>query len=800
VPPNRFRYQTKTNSLKANVIRTCLLPFLSRYAHHPSNRIIRAEDLDRRIVILNKWWIGLLEMLNGNNNQSVSGIDRPVFLDAVTGIMVRPEWRAPPFPSLTPLDTPPSNRPSIPKSRSTTSFDSSGSDLLADSIYQNVRNVFVQNLLSQMDFVVDKMSMRTAPASLVAFCGKVCAYAFFYCPGIADILVRLWHIPQESLRRMFDEFGISRGTSLALTSKQISPFFPPPLRSLSVTSRAAFVRYLNQKAPHSLATAGIRWYGPWMSRWTGRDSDLLFVFTKHFHLLVAEFMPSSADRRDRACVPGLVPVHAQLLTILETTLYRQANQVHTESFVSSTVDDVDNPDAAAPLPMTTANAARSMAENRLIMLLRDVLADNDPEHRELRELFAESFSDITKAAARKISLYNNDACFVLCDFMEEVLTITSRYHSNHEETPALDWPFWRNVCRLMTESHNTLTEIRLFSFLYGIWNILIADEQRKWELCFDWLLEPVFFDAHFNHWCPMVRHYFHRLLCWRMARYDGDASVVDAQIFETLAARLNASWAHYQYLRAEAEMRESVLPLSAPCSPAPARRLIIIRTDSQPVPAANLLASFEKLISPLSSNQATPYKMHSSVLNTMPAADSPAQTKKRWSIVKTFLGSPGNSRPGEVTPPGNAEDSPVGESTNLDGLSARIGSTKPALSRPATPPHQPFSFKFSLEWLERPTWPTKNKRLTAPLLPAPAQELLHSVHPTDSRLTPEVKPKKPRPEELNTAKYAGRALAEWSLIVEECQNFFERRREEGVPSNRLVETPVLGVESFRMYG
>ena len=47
------------------------------------------------------------------------------------------------------------------------------------------------------------------------------------------------------------------------------------------------------------------------------------------------------------------------------------------------------------------------------------------------------------------------------------------------------------------------------------------------------------------------------------------------------------------------------------------------------------------------------------------------------------------------------------------------------------------------------------------------------------------------------ARYSGRALAEWTLIVSECQSFFERRKSEGVPQNRFVETPVLGVEVFR---
>ena len=523
------KFQSKSSSLKANVIRTSLLPFLTRYADHPSNKILRAEDLDRRIVILNKWWMGLLEMLNGRNNQSITGTDRPAFLDGLAGIMTRPEWKVPPFMSTTPNDTPRSVRPPIPKSRSTTSFESSGSDMLADSIHQNVRNMFVQNLLSQMSLVVDKMSLRTAPASLVAFSGKACAYAFCFCPGVADILVRLWHLSPEALQRMFSELAISRNTDFSVLSKEITLHFPTPLRSLSMVSPAALTRYLNRKMAIPSGAAHIRWYGPWVNRWTGRDSDLFFAFTKHFHILVADFLPASScmDKHSRACVPGLIPLYAQILTVLENTIYRQTHQAQADNFSTGIVDDLSNADAAAPLPMTATNATRMMAENRLIMLLRDLLADTNPDHATLRELYVESFGDIVKATARKISLYNNDACFALCDFMEEVLTITARYHQTHPETPILDWPFWLQVYRVMMTSHNSLTEIRLIAFLYSTWNILVSDDDRRRDLCLGWLLEPKFFQQHFSHWSPMVRHYFSRLLCWRVARYDGDASSLD---------------------------------------------------------------------------------------------------------------------------------------------------------------------------------------------------------------------------------------------------------------------------------
>lgn len=158
--------------------------------------------------------------------------------------------------------------------------------------------------------------------------------------------------------------------------------------------------------------------------------------------------------------------------------------------------------------------------------------------------------------------------------------------------------------------------------------------------------------------------------------------------------------------------------------------------------------------------------------------------------------------------------------------------------RPKTP-HQPYSFKFSLEWMDRPQWPSKNKRLFTPCLPVAAQlhvqrrqspvrmsdydtasdyESENDTEDTRSTSRQEkthgdeqargsdlIIPKAPSTQDLESAglcslaasKYAGRALAEWAQVVAECDSFFARRRDEGVPCDRMVETPTLGVESFR---
>lgn len=421
--------------------------------------------------------------------------------------------------------------------QSTGSNSSTSSDFLAESVYHNVRNIFTQNLLSQVAFVVDKMSLRNAAASLVTFCGKTCAYAFCFCPGVADVLVRIWNPSLDLMKRVLEESGVSRQDRLDIVSDRITPSFPPILHSLKFQSLAKTVRLLRKPVSPPLGTANLDWYGAWVKRWSGAESDLFYVFVKHYHILVADFLPVEPSNAERACVPALVMVHAQILANLDATINRHATApqqpeepLGAAGASSITFDDVLNdPDAtASTLPIPPANATRQMAENRLIMLIRDFLSERNAHLYAARRMFAESFGRLLKATARKVSIYDNNACYTLCDFLEEASVILVRYEQlDTQHHSVLDWPFWLAVCKQMTASQNTATEIKLFAFLYSTWSTLMADESRRTSLCMEFLLEPDFFESRFNHWCPMVRSYFMRLLCWRVARYDGEETVAE---------------------------------------------------------------------------------------------------------------------------------------------------------------------------------------------------------------------------------------------------------------------------------
>ena len=195
-------------------------------------------------------------------------------------------------------------------------------------------------------------------------------------------------------------------------------------------------------------------------------------------------------------------------------------------------------------------------------------------------------------------------------------------------------------------------------------------------------------------------------------------------------------------------------------------------------------------------NQSTSYRRHSSMLNGLPEPETVAPKQKRWSMLKNMVpfnsSGPGNSRPGEVTPPETPDNSEARPNSTL-----RRGSNGAEVGA-SSPPHQAYSFKFSLEWLDRHLWPSKNRHLSLPKLPQSAQAAIETT--LGPQISSPVQPMEPPPAYRASAKYSGRALAEWAQVVSECNGFFDRRRDEGVPTDRMVETPILSVESFRMFG
>ncbi|KAI1460367.1 DUF1765-domain-containing protein [Annulohypoxylon moriforme] len=880
------KFQTKSTALKMGMVRSVLVPFLRNHANHPSNRMLHHEDLERRALILNKWWTGLLELFEGKIQQPVAGVDRPILLEALTSLMMRLEWRqcAVNFRPLVDRSSTEQQhgQSGIKRNKSSASMDSTDSAYLAESARHNVKTMFVTNLVAQMAIVVEKLSLRHAPLSLVNFAGKACAYAFFFAPGIADVLVRLWSLSPDRIRRVKDEFGLpqqyGRGTDVIVT------LFPHCVDKLGWTSVRDMTNMLRQAATLPLTAAKIPWRGPWISRWAGRDTDLFFIFCKYYYILVEEFTPAGLPLVEKAHAPGFVLVNAQVLTILDSTVHRQA--AVDVMIAPPLTDAIHGADASAmALPgLPNSNIMKGMSENRLIVLLKDLLSPASVYYIDARHTFAESFMAIMRATAKRTSQYDHNACFTICDFLEESLVA---YENFVDSQNFVDWPFWFEVCKRVMNSNNTMSEIRVLSFIFSIWEAIASDQSRKEAVCLEWLLTEEVFNKLFNNWCPMVRAYYMRLLCWRICRDAGSANESDTKIFLVVYSRLKTVWSHYLWLKHVTEQQGKFPPSTAPSFPTPGKRFMIIRTEL-PTVQPGLMMGFDSS-APLPP-QNDPASTPATDFESMDSVDyaEPVFQKKRGSLLGklfSFTGSNTNTDletvrretaasrirptlppkgPSSVTPPGSDSDS-IGSSPTYDALQ--------------------YVFKFTLSWNAAGTMSPPNRILTRPRLPSPAQSWVTArgrtgsppppsagrpaptravsgspnpglvdsaknanpseVPPSPHRISmafdrrqsigqsspierhdddlplspvsstsrtgddassrspispmqePIIMPVEPKGFFANGVKYAGRALAEWSLVVAECNSFVDRRREEGVLGLSDVEVPALGVEGFR---
>ncbi|KAI1811474.1 DUF1765-domain-containing protein [Poronia punctata] len=879
------KFQAKNTSMKMNLIRSSLIPFLRIYASHRSNHNLHHEDLERRAIILNKWWTGLLDMLHVQNHPPVTGVNRPTVLDAMSAIMLRPEWRQS-TPTFRPLaDRNPQERVRrVSQSglyESTSSFHSTDSFDLAESTGHNVRNMFTANLVSQMVFVVEKLSLRHAPNSLVNFAGKTCAYAFFFAPGVADVLVRLWSLSQTSLRRIATEFGLPRRSHGE--SDDIVALFPPTVDKLGWTSVKSMSDALKMPAKPPLASTKIPWDGPWVARWNGRDSDLFFIFCKYYFILAEGFMPSGLPLVEKARAPAFVLVNAQLLSVLDSTIHRQAAvEAMGMSPYAESLQGLDASAVALHMAPSNSNVLKGMTENRLIALLKDLLSESSVSWGSVRITFAETFLAVMKAAAKQTSRFDHAACFTICDFLEESLVAYSRL----EDVPChdmidVDWSFWFDVCKKILESNNSMSEIRVLSLIYSIWETIASNQSRKESVCLDWLLTEETFDRFFNNWCPMVRAYYMRLLCWRVCRDAGSANESDTKIFLLVFTRLKTVWSHYLWLRQRTEQEGKFPPSTAPSFPTPGKRFMIIRTEVPTVQRA-FTTSFDSSPDTPRLDLAGGPPTDFDSMDTPPreARDGPGTPKKSWNILGKVFSLSGQTGAlddletlrRDTAAARSSLSLPPRLSTGTASITSATTSDTDSIGSSPTFDAIQYHFKFMLSWNHAGTMPPPNRILTRPRLPSPAQSWVTvkghwgtpppaAGHPAPTRavsgsalpglvnsarnagsletatspssvsslaldrrsslgqasstdmndddkplhntlglgLAKEnlVHPVQPSGPYAMSVKYAGRALAEWSMVVAECNSFVERRREEGVLGLQDVEVPALGVEGFR---
>ena len=847
--------------LKANIVRDNVIVFLRTWKSHPLNTSMAPEDLEIRCQILGKWWSTLLDMLKELHNDRISGHDRPIVLEALGGIMERPEWR------VAVRDASSTDKLPSPARRKTSSI--SGDSASRSSIStastscpvkaETGKELFQSNLLAQMAVVVDKMSQRTTPSSMVSFCGKACAYAYFFCPGMASMLSRLWNVSPARLKRVLKAFDFEAPFRFQAEADAMLAYFPACLHPLSFTSLRIATTRLRSEGLIPEQVKHVDWRGYWLKRWSGKDSDLFYAFVKQYHKILADILPENTPKADWICGPGVLLVYGQILANLDMTIHRltpkrasspEKGDKTPREPAAITFDDVLGADASANTFNTVSiNASKHIADNRLVSLLNEMLPLRAESYPAAAYLFADGFADILKAAALHTSAYDQAACYTLCDFLQEAIVILSKFELATSSLTLIDWDFWIKVFTQLAHSVDTVTQMRLYTLLYAIWPLVSGNARWREQFCINVLLDPGYFDSHFSNFCPMLRSYYHRLLCWRIARCDtGNASdmLVGNCGFWSYTmltkCRRTLRIVHERLLLVDRQFRtlqqdtynagKMILEVE-PCTPAPYRRFLIIRTDIMPSPTALALEGFvpHAPASTVSMNLPPPMIDEDDAFNLKQLTDKlnqtsidPDRSSKRGGLLRSIMGS----RSPQVGSPKISSRESQSRTPSTPASREASPHASPSMSprksihqqRP-TPPGRTGSFggsarhsheqaatqsgfkeayfRFSLEAVDkhRGGMPREYHKFP-PHLPGQYQSLLDQR--PDIRVSEDSGVSgitRPTQKLTQSSRYAGMALAEWYLVVNECQNFFERRRREGVPSNALVETPALYVESMK---
>jgi hypothetical protein len=279
-----------------------------------------------------------------------------------------------------------------------------------------------------------------------------------------------------------------------------------------------------------------------------------------------------------------------------------------------------------------------------------------------------------------------------------------------------------------------------------------------------------------------------------------------------LSDRLRSIWSHYLWLQEQAEQDQTVLPSTTACNPAPGRRFLIIRNDNPIVAHNGPFLSFDGVVQnthqrkPSPTNPVPPEPEAARPISALSieSLDFPDEdtSKGKWNILKSVFG--GKSKAAAPSAKEKEKEKEKETPSKTATATATVKATPDVVAKPvvAEPPapvpstHRSYSFRFSLEWVDKRFGTYQHMRLSPPRLPLPAQILLQQKGINIDAVTSA----QPTGIAANSSRYAGRALAEWTFVSHECQNFFDRRKNEGVPVNRQVETPTLNVEAFRRPG
>ncbi|ODQ82916.1 hypothetical protein BABINDRAFT_164642 [Babjeviella inositovora NRRL Y-12698] len=578
------KFSSKSDGvIKTNVLRLTIMTFLRTDNIDGENYYVTlnpAESARLRTFaqgVLCKWWEYLLSSLSSQTDPNLtplqtsspgltrrgstklSSLDKSAYLECLSRILARPEW-----------------------------------GMLAVSETATYRKL----LTSTMEFSLAKLNnAKTVPLAHAAFIGKVLAHSFFALPHVANALLFLLNTKQGSLNDLVgcyfserklvvpggsheDEF-IAAGRKLHLL--QVFPrevqhligdlgrFNPRRAGHQGLTaSKSRFYKKrnlaMNPVVPPVHPAPGINDpSGPWVSKWCLHGSDVFNSFLRHYlDILSSRVSGIDIDDRLMLAAPGLLVIMCHIREIAEkgvTAVGAVPLKLNPRKSSSLPRDPMKN--------MPTSQVAKNAHYNSMVKLIHTLRNFVATSESKLRPHFVRYFDQLLMSLATLISTYRPQESGVMLDLFSEFaqnMASDKNDYATMNIAMSIDWIFWIECVSRLVDTENAFQQLKGISFLYALWdmlpNYLIEDvtaypsqkryrattptwysnlkESIKWNAG-NWILSiPIWFKL-FNHWQPLVRSYYMRLIVWKIIGLNEEFEDID-NIKHMVEMRLNMSY------------------------------------------------------------------------------------------------------------------------------------------------------------------------------------------------------------------------------------------------------------------
>lgn len=493
------KFNSKTNGVtKTNILRTSLLPFL----RDPSCDFA-AQKHDRRIYlslvsvstnVFLRWWRVLLTSLTLKQHSlkpvAISSTDRNAYLEGISRIVSRREWF----------------------------------DVDADT-YQKFQSL----LTITLDYAIDKAQvMKILPLSISAFVGKVFANAYFHLPLVSDALLFLLNVKQF----VFEE--AMSGLCDLKSEPSVAQLFPQHLQDFAgmpkLSKRLKF--FINSVAPPKHPVKGITDpNGSWVRRWSSSDSDIFNSFFRHYIAICNSYffdhdeslVVSSKFDYDTLLfnAPGSKVIFSHILHVFQVSISRISRNYNSSSFNNMFPKEAGL-GKESMIPTLSMNDIYYNSIVKILKTCRDLKYSNIL----LTKTLVKFVDKLLISIACRTSVYDYNRNGLLLNIVYEFI--------NHVDND-INWEFWLTSCQLMIERTDHIQILlKNFAFLFNVWDMIspsarpgklgvtpserwltVSHESLKWNFS-NWLVSAPVWSTFFNHWEPIVRTYYIKLIIWRL--------------------------------------------------------------------------------------------------------------------------------------------------------------------------------------------------------------------------------------------------------------------------------------------